>query len=51
MIGACFMSNNLRVTLKFISDCKIVPLEQARLLEIFPDEDLTFPFDQDIDAY
>lgn len=45
------MSNNLRRTLDLISALKIVPLEQAHLLEMIPDKDLTFVLGDDIDAY
>ena len=42
LIGAFFLSNNLRKTLQWLSDIHLVPMEQASLLEIYPDEDLTF---------
>ena len=45
------MSNNLHKTLKLISDMRIMPLQQAHILEYFPDEDLTFELGADIDAY
>jgi len=52
LIGAFFISNNLRRTLAFISDMKLVPLREAGLLEMIPDEDLTFPLEQeDLDRY
>ena len=36
MIGAHFLTNDdLGMTLKWISDIKLVPLEQSRLLECF----------------
>lgn len=42
LIGAFFLSNNLYKTLKWLSDISLVPMEQANLLHIYPDEDLTF---------
>jgi dsRNA-specific ribonuclease len=42
LLGAFFMSTNLFKTLEFISDIQLVPLKQARLLDIFPDKDLLF---------
>jgi len=42
IIGAHFMSNNLRRSLQLISDMKIMPLKQANIIELFPDMDLTF---------
>jgi len=51
IIGAHFMTNNLRRSLKLISDMRIMPLEQAGILELFPDKDLTFELDEDIDFY
>ena len=32
LIGAFFLSNNLYKTLKWLSDIRLVPMEQARLL-------------------
>lgn len=51
IIGAHFMTNNLRRSLKLISDMRIMPLEQAGILDLFPDKDLTFELDEDIDSY
>jgi dsRNA-specific ribonuclease len=51
VIGAHFMSNNLRVTLELISDMKIMPLRQAGVLDLFPDSDLTFELAEDLDSY
>ena len=46
------MSNNLYKTLKWLSDIRLVPLEQAKLLQIYPDEDLTFNLcNSDLDSY
>mmetsp|Transcript_29796 Transcript_29796/g.28968 ORF Transcript_29796/g.28968 Transcript_29796/m.28968 type:complete len:162 (+) Transcript_29796:614-1099(+) len=42
LIGAFFISNNLHLTLKFISDIKLVPLKEAGLLDCIPNRDLTF---------
>jgi len=51
IIGAHFMSNNLRRSLQLISDMKIMPLKQANIIELFPDMDLTFELGEDIDCY
>ena len=51
IIGAHFMSNNLRKTMQLISDMRIMPLEQAGILDQFPDKDLTFELGEDLDAY
>ena len=51
LLGAHFMSNNLRKTLQLISDIKLVPMKQAHLLDMIPDKDLTFVLGADIDAY
>jgi dsRNA-specific ribonuclease len=51
LIGAHFMSNNVRKTLELISDMRIMPLKQAGVLEMFPDADLTFELGEDLDAY
>ena len=51
LIGAFFMSTNLYKTLRFISDIQLVPLQQARLLEIFPDEELLLDLKLDLDSY
>ncbi len=37
IIGAHFMTNNLRRSMQLISDMKIMPLEQAKVLDYFPD--------------
>ena len=51
LIGAFFLSNNLYKTLKWLSDIRLVPMEQAQLLQIYPDEDLTFQLSANLDAY
>ena len=52
LIGAFFLSNNLYKTLKWLSDIRLVPMEQAQLLQpIYPDEDLTFKLCSDLDSY
>jgi dsRNA-specific ribonuclease len=51
MLGAIFMSTNLFTTLQFISDIQLVPLKQARLLHIFPNEDLLLRLHDDLDAF
>ena len=51
LLGAFFLSNNVYKTLRFISDINLVPMKQARLLEVYPDEDLTFQLGVDLDAY
>mmetsp|Transcript_18562 Transcript_18562/g.24964 ORF Transcript_18562/g.24964 Transcript_18562/m.24964 type:complete len:92 (+) Transcript_18562:1344-1619(+) len=51
LIGAFFLSNNLFKTLKWLSDIRLVPMEQAKLLSIYPDEDLTFHLCSDLDSY
>ena len=51
LIGAFFLSNNLYKTLKWLSDIRLVPMEQANLLGIYPDEDLTFAMSSDLDSY
>lgn len=51
MLGAIFMSTNLFTTLQFISDIQLVPLKQARLLSIFPDEDLLFEMHDNLDDF
>ena len=51
LLGAFFMSNNLYKTLRWISDLKLVPLKQARLLEVFPDEEIIFEMGPDLDIY
>lgn len=51
VIGAHFMSNNLHKTLQLINDMSIMPLKQAKVLEFFPDGDLTFDLPEDIDSY
>ena len=45
------MSTNLFRTLRFISDIQLVPLKQARLLDIFPDKKLMFNLSDDLDIY
>jgi len=45
------MTNNLHRTLKMISDMRIMPLEEAKILDHFPDKDLTFELGSDLDAY
>jgi dsRNA-specific ribonuclease len=51
LIGAHFMTNNLRKTMQLISDMRIMPLKQAGVLEMIPDDDLTFKLHADIDEY
>ncbi len=51
LIGAFFLSNNLYKTLKWLSDIRCVPMEQAQLLSVYPDEDLTFQMCGDLDSY
>jgi dsRNA-specific ribonuclease len=51
LLGAIFMSTNLFQTFKFISHIQLVPLKQARLLDIFPDKDLLFEMHDDLDAF
>ena len=51
LIGAFFLSNNLYKTLKWLSDIRLVPMEQASLLGVYPDEDLTFRLSGDLDSY
>jgi hypothetical protein len=51
VLGAFFMSNNLRKSLEFISDIGLIPLRRAHLLEMIPDTDLTFTLHEDIDIY
>jgi len=45
------MTNNLRRSLEFISNMKIVPMVQAHLIDFFPDKDLTFVLGEDLDQY
>lgn len=49
MLGAVFLSNNLHKTLLFISDIQLVPMEEAKLMHYFPDKDLTFKLQYDLD--
>ena len=51
LIGAFFLSNNLYKTLKWLSDIRLVPMEQANLLQVYPDENLTFEMSNDLDSY
>lgn len=51
VIGAHFMSNNLRRSLELISDMRIMPLRQAGVIDMFPDADLTFELAADLDSY
>ena len=51
LLGAIFLSNNLYRTLLFISDIQLVPLEQAKLMKHFPNCDITFKLDEDLDKY
>ena len=51
ILGSVFLSNNLFKTLQFISDIHLVPLEQANLLQLFPDKDLTFKLRDEISSY
>ena len=51
LIGAFFLSNNLYRTLKWLSDINLVPMEQANLLHIYPDEDLTLHLSNNLDSY
>lgn len=51
LLGAIFMSTNLFQTLRFISDIQLVPLKQARLLEIFPDRDLLLQMHDNLDDF
>ena len=51
IIGAHFMTNNLRRSMQLISDMRIMPLQQAQILDLFPDKDLTFELGEDIDCY
>jgi len=51
MIGAFFLSNNLRRTLEFISSIRLVPLKEAGLLDLFPDQDLRFKLSEELDDY
>lgn len=51
LLGAFFMSNNLRLTFELISNISLVPLRQAYLLEQFPNEDLTFTLGEDLNEY
>ncbi len=48
---AFFISNNLRKTFEFISNIRLVPMREAKLLENIPDENLTFILDDDLDGY
>ena len=45
------MSNDVRKTLQLISDMRIMPLQQAGVLEMFPDGDLTFELGKDLYSY
>jgi len=59
MLGAFFLSNNLRLTLEFISNIRLVPLREAGqdeehpngLLDYVPDKDLRFNLNDDLDGY
>ena len=51
MLGAVFLSTNLRRTLQLISDIKLVPLEQANILSWYPNRELTFHLDDDLAKY
>ena len=51
LLGAFFMSNNLRKTLELISDINLIPLRKAHLLEDIPDKDLTFELGDDLYSY
>ena len=51
LIGAHFMSNDLRKTLELISDMRIMPLRQAGVLELIPEGDLTFELHDQLDEY
>ena len=45
------MSNNLFKTLKWLSDIRLVPMEQANLLSCYPDEHLIFELHENLDSY
>lgn len=45
------MSNDVRKTLQLISDMRIMPLQQAGVLEMFPVGDLTFELGKDLYSY
>ena len=51
MLGAVFLSTNLRRTLQLISDIQLVPLEQANLLDHFPNRSLTFDLREELEKY
>lgn len=51
LVGAHFMSNNLRRTLELIGDMGIMPLREAKVTDYFPDRDLTFTLHESIDEY
>jgi len=51
LIGAFFLSNNLRKTLEFISGIGLIPLKEARILDKIPDKDLRFSLNPNLDAY
>jgi dsRNA-specific ribonuclease len=42
LIGAYIMSNNLKSACQFISDLRLVPLEEAGLMDLFPDKCVQF---------
>mmetsp|Transcript_6224 Transcript_6224/g.10131 ORF Transcript_6224/g.10131 Transcript_6224/m.10131 type:complete len:99 (-) Transcript_6224:1162-1458(-) len=50
LIGAVFLSTNLRKTLEFLSQINLVPLKPEALSGI-PDEDLTFRLAPDLERY
>ncbi len=45
------MSNDVRKTLQLISDMRIMPLQQAGVLDMFPEGDLTFELGKDLYSY
>ena len=51
LIGAHFMTNNLHRSLQLISAMRIMPLQEGKVLDYFPDGDLTFELGADLDQY
>lgn len=51
MLAAMFMSTDLFTTLQFISDIQLVPLRQARLLEMFRDRQFLLPLPDSLDIF
>jgi dsRNA-specific ribonuclease len=51
MIGAFIMSNNLKSACQFISDMRLVPLEDAGLMHLFPDAKVAFRLPDNLETF